>query len=542
MAKKTLTAQELANIYPWWTKIRSDDQSLGFQLLNALAKPMDEMDKQLETMKKNEFLSTVNLDEIDITYKVQLPLDFEFEVDDEGYLLPTSQAPTVQGLVITEDPVFSGYVDVTLADFNDIESFWYTSIPNRVTLLEEATGETDLLSQAASSFPWSGTLEHHLVDDNEGGGRIWVETTSGIQYITKNDENEVLRGRVVLKGVTRKGLEEEETIVFPWNEKQPSLKEWRRLTEVNVFDMEDGVNVAIRSADFNQPPYWSWYNLRVSDNRSKIDELWQLGEDNNKLERVGLITDEWQQALLGFSDKETKDSWDIIGTNWDVSITGVDMAVQPFTERAWVITDNGLLYCYDLEDTMASGVDYLQPRSSGPLAQIECSTRRINLGDDIVFTPWFARPIKEIKRYRFWYQDPNGNKYGILDGDPVSYTSNFWATGIITKRIITDEITITSTLRGEYLIVLETEYIDNTSDSDRILVQVQYKQPLVVMDISDIVSTPCQGIDFDSDQKMWVKANNSFFKLELHTDTMVIDYNSKIIYLKENYNTVKVTV
>ena len=541
MAKKSITAQELVNIYPWWAKVRADDQSVGFQFFNALAKPLEDMEKQLEIMKRNEFLSTVNLDEIDLTYKVSLPTTFEFDVDTSDPTNPIPQPPSVRGLVLTTQPSFSGYLDVSIAEDNDIRSFWYLSIPNRATLLQTAVGETDLLSQTASQFPWSGTIDHHLVDDNEGGGRIWVETTAGVKYITTNDRNEITRGRVVLKGVTRKGTEEEETIVFPWNEKQPSLKEWKRLTEINVFDMEPDVEVAVRSADFDQPPYWSWFNLRVSDNRTKVDEFWQLSDEGNKLERIGLITDEWQQALLGFSDKETKEQWDILGTEWDYPVTGVDLAVQPFTDRVWMITASGILYCYSLDQTMVSGVDYLQARSAGPLAQIECENRRITLGEDIVFTPWHARTIKEIKRYRVWYQDPDGNKYGILNGEPVAYTSNFWTVGLSIKRIIAPEITITSDKRGEYLLVLETEYIDDTTDSDRVIVQVQFKQPLVRIDLNDIVATPCEGIDFDSDQKLWIKANSQYYKLDLHTDIMIIDYQGKVIYFKENYQDVEVT-
>jgi hypothetical protein len=542
MAKKSVTTQDLVNIFPSWSKVRYDDQSLGFQLFNALAKPMEFMDKQLDVMKKNEFLTTVNLDEIDLAYKVVLPTTFEFELNTSDPTNPVPVAPTVQGLLITTSPTFSGYVDVALADDNDVRTFWYESIPNRVTIEDTAVGDFALLTQSASEFPWSGTLEHHLMDDNEGGGRIWVETTGGVQYVKTNEGGEVTRARVQLKGTTRKGTEEEETIVFPWDEKQPSLKEWKRLSEITVFDMEDDVSVEVRSADFNAGPYWSFYNLRVSDNRSKIDEFWDLDDTGTELNRVGLITDEWQQALLGFSQKENKSTWELIDSNW-YTVTGVDMAVQPFTDRAWVVTNSGLLYLYALEETMASGIDYLEGKSAGALAQIDCETRRVILGEDIVFQPWLIRPIKEVTRFRVWYQDPSGQKYGLLNGSPVSYTSDFWHVGRQIKRTITeDQITINATMRGEYLIVLETEYIDGSDDSDRLLVQVQYKQPLVSIDIGQLVDTPVVGIDFDSDQKMWIRTNTKYYKLELHTDIMLIDYQNKILYFKEDYSDVQVTV
>jgi hypothetical protein len=539
--KKSFTTQELANIFPEWSKVRTNHQSVGYQLLNSLAQPLEKMDTQLEKMRKNEFLTTINQDEIDLTYRVVLPTTFVFDTDTTDPTNTVSLPPTVQGLVITTNPTFSGYVDVALAEHNDIQSFWYESVPNRATLDLIASGEYVLLDQTVFNFPWSGTLEHHLKDEEPGGGRLWVETTGGAQYISTNENNELERGRITLRGITRKGTEEEEQMAFPWDEKRPSLKEWKTLSSVDIWDMETGVNVTIRSADFNASPYWSFWNLRVSPTRTKVDEFWAIDSvDSNLINRVGLITDEWQQAMLGFSQKEYKERWEMLDEHW-IPVAGVDLAVQPFTNRAWVVDDEKKIHCYSLDETMVSGVSLLQPRSAGPEAQLEVENYNITLGEDIVFTPWHARTLKEIISFRVWYQDPTGTKFGILDGAPVSYTSDFWTTGVSIKRVISAPITITSAYRGEYLLVLETNYIDGSSDSDRAIVSVQYKLPLTTIDLSDIVPDTILGIDFDADQKLWVRTQNFYYQIGLHTDIMLIDYTNKVLYFREDYADVRVT-
>ena len=539
--KKSFTTQELANIFPEWSKVRTSHQSVGYQLLNALAQPLETADIQLEKMRKNEFLTTVNVDEIDLTYRVVLPTTFEFETDETDPTNIVPVAPTVRGLVITTRPTFSGYVDVTLAEHNDIQSFWYDSFPNRATIDLTASGEYVLLDQTVFNFPWSGVADHHLKDEAPGGGRLWVEASGGSQYIHTNDSNELERARITLRGITRKGTIEEEQMAFPWDEKRPSLKEWKSLSSVDVWDMETGVNVIIRSADFNAAPYWSFYNLRVSPTRTKVDEYWALDDDDRTLlNRVGLITDEWQQAMLGFSQKEYKERWEMLDAHWE-TVLARDLAVQPFTNRAWIVDDENKIHCYSLDAVMASGVDLLQSRSAGPEAQLEVEEHNITLGEDIVFTPWHARTLKEITRFRVWYQDPTGQKYGILDGAPVSYTSDFYTTGISIQRMITAPITITTTYRGEYLLVLETDYIDGTSDEDRAIVQVQYKIPLTTIDLSDIVTDTILGIDFDADQKMWVRTSDFYYQIGLHTDIMLIDYTNKVLYFREDYADVSVT-
>lgn len=538
MTKKNLSSTELTNIFPEWSEVRKNDQSIGFQLFNALASPIDRMDRQLDTQKRNTFITTANLDEIDIISKVQLPITFEFDQDETDPLATVPLSPTVSGLHIIS-PTQSGWFDVIPAINNDIQSFWYDSIPNRLSLMITVTGVNDLLiDQNFTLFPFTGELTHHL-----GGGRLTVETLSGIQYVTTNQFNQIDRGQVIINGITRKGTEETETLVFPWNMKQSSLKEWKTISKVEAYHMEDTVEIKLDSADFSHGPYLSFYNLRFGTSRPKVDEFWNLGTtlSGSSLDRIGYISDEWQQLLLGFSDKEVKRSWELLDESYN-SINFIDMAIQPFSNRAWTTTNSGILCCYDLTENLISGVQFLATRTPGAEIDIEIENKYIILGEDIGLIPWHARPIRQVLKWRLWYQDPQGNKYGLLDGTPVSFSSDFWVLGDSLLRYLGDTVIITPTTRGEYIFVLEAMYVDGVTESQVVMISVDYKLPIFQFDASLLVSGIITGIDFDSDQQLWLKGpisgNNYYYKFQPNTDNMLIDFDNKILYFHEKYDQV----
>jgi hypothetical protein len=498
-------------------------------LLNAMATPMEHMSKQLSTAFRDLKLTTRNVDEIDLLYRVALSADTDFSVNNDDPFNPQYVVPAVSGYADGE------WYEVDITDSNTIREFWYEAVPNRISLEDTVSGmEYELISDQASNFPVSGEFSHHL-----GGGRIFVETTGGIQYLTMSRQ-ELYRGQIIITGKTRKGTEETETLIFPWDMKQPTTKEWKEIYQVDVHNIEDDVQIDITSADFIKPPYLSHYNLAYSDGRAKIDEFWDINQYDNisALDRVGYVTDDWRQMVLGFSNKETKESWELLDENY-VNISGVDLAIQPFTDRAWVVTAENYLYCYDTNEDMVSGVDLLKGRTPGADVQVEAETSYVVLGEDIRITPWHARPIKEIRKYRVWYQTPSGTKYGLLNGSPVSYSSDFWVTEVTTlKRTVETTIALTSTERGEYLFVVEVEFIDGETQTDKRIIPVNYKQPLVQFNLNSIILDTVRGIDFDSDQQLWISTDNDCYQINLHTDNMLIDYTNKLLFFRENYSSV----
>jgi len=528
--KKSVTTQELVNIYPGWSRVRKNEQAVGYQYLNAIAKSMEKMDKSLKRMRLNQYVATANLDEIDLTYKVSLGASFEFDEDTSDVAGVIPLVPSVSGLLD------SSWYDITLADNNDIRTFWYESVPNRASLADTVSGTNhELLTFEASGITISGQWDHHL-----DAGAIYVEAEGGTQYI-ELDSEELKRTKVLLTGKTRQGVEDSETLIFPWPMRQKTVKDWRYIDSLSVYNADDGVEITLTSADLGNDDYLDVWNLRFSEGRHKVDEFWGIGSttSGSKLERIGYVSDEWQQLVLGFIEKETKEEWELLDSSMQ-PVTLVDIALQPFMDRVWGVTQSGILLCYDTDSYMPSGIDRIKDRTDGTVVQIDIEPRYVLIGENIEFIPWHARPLQEIVRYRLWYQTPSGAKFGLLDGSPVSFNSDFWVVGRQLNRTITDLTSITATERGDYLLALDAVMDDESELSDRVIVSVNYKLPLTTIDISSLVVDPIESLEFDSDQKLWVKTANEYHQIDFHTDVMLIDFEQKILYFKEPYEEVAV--
>lgn len=530
--KKYTSTQELVNIYPPWARVRTDEQSVGYQLLNAMARPMDEMSKSLKKMEANEFLVTANLDEIDIVYRADLPVTFDFDEDNNDPAVIRPIAPTVSGYL---DGV---WYNIEAAVPNSLPAFWYDSCPNRASIAEVVSGVTHELAEfTVSGLVESGLWEHHL-----GGGHLHIEAEGDGSYLFLEDD-ELRRARLAIFGETRQGLEELETIIYPWAMRQRSRKEWKNIERFEFRDFPENITLRVRSADFDQDDYISVWNQRYSKNRNKIDEFWGLGAtvSGSSLDRIEYVTDEWQLLVRGMIEKDVIESWELLDENGN-EITFVDMALQPWTDNAWMVTSGGTLCCYEATSSMVSGVSKLRDRTPGTNVQIDIEPRWVLIGEDITFVPWYARPVEIINKYRLWYETPSGQRYGLVDSQPVSYNSDFWVRGDIMERTVESIVSIPATERGEYLIGMDVVYNSEVTDdqSERMIVSVNHKFPKGTVDLSSLIEDEIIGIDFDADQRMWIRTADKYYKIDLHTDIMLIDYEQKIVYFKEPYEEVVV--
>jgi len=142
-----------------------------------------------------------------------------------------------------------------------------------------------------------------------------------------------------------------------------------------------------------------------------------------QLDRIGYVSNDWQTILLGFPDKEVKESWELLNAS-EGAVSLVDIALQPFSNRVWGITGSKILYCYSLDEEMVEDVDFLSLRTVGSEVGLEFESKHILLGEAIQIDLLHLRPLQDINKYRIWYQTPAGTKYGLLNGSQVSYSSD----------------------------------------------------------------------------------------------------------------------
>lgn len=542
MPIKFPVAQELANYFAPWTRIRQNDQAVGHQLLNVASHPITEMQHEVIRAGANNFLDTFNLDELDILYKTVLPVSFSFDVESETEAGKIYEPPAVRGY---HD---SAWHDLELVKDNSLQSLFKETIPSRVTkdrdILHSGV-ELHLLADGLTStdFPYATELTHHITE----GGHVFFEADGGSNYLAA-DVDGVYRARVLVTGISRKGIEETEVIVFPWAMRQRSLKQWRTITRLEVYDWPTDATLTVRSANFLQEDHIDFWNERHSVNDLKIDTFYKLDVRDNlitSLEMREYFTDEWQALVSAVEpEKQTVYSSDLLDTGGQ-NIIAIDMAIQPFTNRVWVLDSTGNLHLYDSREQHYEDIGLLKTRTDGPHVFIEATQPTYKLGEDIEFIPVHLRVEKEINKYRVWVQEPDGSKYGLLDNVPVAFSSDFWISMLdqTVSRSVGKLCRYTTSRYGEYLLGIDVQFIDGEMQYDRLLVRIPFSTPLSTINVAGLVGEESvTGIAFDSDQRLWLLSESKYHRLALHEDYMLIDYHGKMVFTKEEYEQVEVTV
>lgn len=543
--RKSRVAQRMANAYPEWSRVRSDEQGLGHQLLNVFGNRIEDLDKQLFHQGRNYFLPTINLDEIDLVFVHELPGNFAFIVDNSDTANPIPASPTVTGDITgtwynSAGLIGGPTVSVAIADNNDIESFWYDSIPTRISVAETtANTHIVLATTAISSAPITGPFNLPLVP-----GQLHITVSGGDTFI-RSIRNEIIRGLVTLKGITRKGTEEEETIVFLLNDTKTTTKEWKELTEVRVYGVDPGTaTVTVTSARFADGPYVDFYNLDHGLSGNKVDSFWDLGvttAGTRTLDLVRFNTEDPRTLLLGFSAKSVMRQIELLDENGN-TIVPVDIALQPFSDRFWLCTATKL-YVYDF-DLEFPNLRQAKKKQYDSFCVFEFDSNYKVLNDELNVSYRMVRPIKEVSRHRASVQKPDGSSFGILNGLLVPITSNFWVDGSYSIRELRPSDILTLDQRGDYLFTLEVEYLDGTKNFDQRVVIVDSKRALRSFSLVAFATggVTAAGLDFDSDHRLWVlDSNGDKHRIDFATDVMLVDFDQKRIYFKEQYTAVSVT-
>lgn len=537
--------QRMVNEYPGWSSVRSDEQSLGFQLTNVIGNQIEDIDQQNIRLGKNYFLPTVNLSEIDLVYYYDLGGSFIFSTNEADPANNVFAPPTVTGVVSGSWYGGSGLVtspvNVTIAPDNDIKSFWYESTPDRAKLgTNIATTHVLLTPTALSLAPLTSFALPHIP------GRLTITISGGTKFIALDNNNQIIRGLVCLKGITRKGLEEEETIVFLYNGVKQTLKEWASLSSVRVYGITpSNATIRIESAKFNNDVVPDYYNLDTSPSGNKVDTFWQLGVNtlsNKTLDMVRFTTENSDNLLLGYSQKQVVRQIELLGTSGSAITSLNSITMEPFSNRIWVSSTTSI-WVFDVQLPYAN-MKLLDRKQYDSPTRLELDSYHKVQGDDVEINYIYARPIKEIVKHRASIKYPDGTSYGILNGNTVSISSDYWLSAAVVDRTMRPTHTLNLPQRGDYVLTLETLFLDGSTSVDQRLVSAESLKALKQYNFAAQMTAESRtitGIDFDSDQNLWILDSlNHKQKVDLATDKMLLDYEQKVIYFKESYSNVTV--
>lgn len=524
----TLT-QSLANIYPEWSRIRFDEQSVGQRFLNCCADQLERINKELVRSGRNMHLVTANLGELDWLYRVDLDSDFEFNTNTYDAFHTLNVAPTVSGV---KDGV--SYA-VHLADQNDIETFWYQHVPDRISEGITASGQFVLLYDIVDNAPFEAVHTPHIP------GRLFVTLTSDDPLLYVDDSSQLHRAIITIRGITRKGTLEFESLAFPWPQKQVTIKEWSEIDSIECHDVPAGSILTVCSADFINGPYLDFWNLARSSYRKKIDQFWNLGSTTygSTLDLLQYSTDDIQQLISNVFTTYPARRFELLDED-GINVTAIDMAQQPFSDYLWVVT-SGELLCYNaMLTTGSSSVAYREVTDDSSIS-IQFSEDHTVRGVEVDVEFICSSPASPVNRFRSWVTYPNGTSSGILHGALVPYSETELTFTSVHSYLIDNRYVFTPTVAGEYIYGLEAEMSDGTTQFAKRVLFVDSKEPLAQFALpSGIVGSGVLGIDFDSDQEMWIATQSGFCQLDLHHDVMLVDYENKTLFFREAYDEVEI--
>tara|TARA_Y100000310_G_scaffold342462_1_gene445845 strand:- start:4960 stop:6501 length:1542 start_codon:yes stop_codon:yes gene_type:complete len=512
---------------------------------------MDDLRRQSSRMAANFSLGNSIATDIDLYYRFKLPRTFDFQMNqDATELLFTPPRVTAW----RDDVPYT----VTLAEDNELENFWYNAVPASGQVTETVAGSNQdylMLRDNPVNSPFELTsyevpLEMKL-----------LVTVSGSLSCIQDINGKVALGTVQILGEDVNGQELTEDVVFLYDDAILTQNEFTSVSGIKAwgFTDPDDTIIMVTANHFNDSSlqetryHQTAYELAFykSGEGQSMPLFWTLGFGEHDadashatleahmydVDDIGLRVDGWTSRSVAFR-------YDLLDED-DVPITPIDMCVEPWSRRIWVVT-SGMLYLYN--DKM-DGPTYksLDRKIYSAESVIEPSSLQVVSGEEIGLDYHWRRPTKGMRRHRAWVEKPDGSIWSLEDDAEVTYHTDrtSWIVGEPARKLLRRSEHYVLDQYGIYTYSLETTYTDGTSTIDQRAVQVAKKNPEASFALTDLgigVTTEALGIDVNAVNDIMIfDTSYNRHLLSFDYDVMLIDIQRKIIYFRDQYTRVEAT-
>lgn len=531
---RSWATQRLANYYPPWSRARTDEFSVAQQLLHPIGNSLEEMFTQLAKASRNNFIESSDINQVYISDYFILPRAFPVVRDNPDEQTPRFRAPTCSAKYENfEEEEYP--VDVLALDLNSAEGF-FTADPTGI----EITGlsETRLVILNATAL---ADLQDAVFNTPPVATNLWI-TVAGATDFRSIIGTQFVRGYIKLKGISSKGIEEEEIIDVSWNRTIRTKLRWSSLTEVEVVSIyPDTTTITIEADTFFHARHLDEMNLFIDDvaERQVYYSVQQTDDD-----RTELVHECYSALNLGdLEDGHT--TFDVVKTielrdhlEQDVLITNI--AYDPWSETIYG-TDGTHLFFWDilpLNPSIRSEL-FSTPGVSNRIYTEE--GRFIGLGDDMEFLCRRGRDDKHLSAIRWTVYTPNGTKYYLDlfdDMQPWTDPKDGWIyTGDSTQDLWRLKFHPIFSQRGVSFVVLETVYAEQLYEKDVYPVVVDSLVARGAIELpTDLVDST--RLSFDSNGTLWFYNAGTIYPTRLRHDVFLMDYSRKVAYFRERYTEV----
>lgn len=527
--------QRLINKFPSWTSVRKNSFSIGQQFLNPIGEELEDTLQQLTIAKYNGFLSTIDMSLLSCLYRADLAtgMSFNFTENSAGEIIYTP--PTVYGTLDGTE------YELTQAQYNDIQTLAYHNIPSRIEDGEEAY-------EYVSIFPETLVEDIDLIAPND------IVINSHIYVTLKNNTNwqiETLNKfyfpKIHITGITRKGTSTVEVIPFRYNGTFKSLNEWKSISEISVSYLDPEASVTIETFPWNADSLIDSLKLAISSEDERFQYL-RLGSRSFGSTFIAETFGSSNMDMirnLDLGEKNTFYELELLDSE-NNNITAVSFVQRPNTPFVYMVSSDKF-YVYNVNIPYPD-VTNLTDESSDSLIDIFSDKWIVARNETVTLK---TRNLSEFDipyKTRWKVLSPSGTQYLLgLDGTLSAYdedtwiVNDFWDDGVWTSHVID----FTPTERGSYTISFESFYADDFNNTyiltSQYLIYVPSISPEIELDLPSSLENPI-NIGIDSDGNFWLLRYNGINKLNIFFDYYLVDYENNKVYLKENYDSVRIVI
>ena len=527
--------QRMANRAPEQSHARKAPSSVFKQLANPLAQSIEEATINLIKNRDNGFISTSDVFLIDHLYRIDLApaISYSYSTDSENNI--TYNIPKVYATIANTE------YELTQVYENSINNL-YNAIPSRiedgeVSYLYEPVIDSVQISDLVNVTPTNPIIPGHLyitITDNQN----WESRIGDKIYYSK----------VYIKGLTRKSTILTETVPIRWNGTFKTINQWQEIEDIFVSYLDSDAYISI--------DVLPWFSDGILDTQNLNIDIY--GEEKFKFSNIkeqsfgstfiseSYLTSDFDNIRAGADTKDIQYEIELLDSN-GLNINLNAFTIKPYTNYLFAVDDTKF-YIYNTKLEYPN-VKILKDESPdvymdlytdkwilSRAEQASVKTRLLNFNNIPIKTRWSI----ELE---------DGTRYSLDEaGNITTYTENSWIDNLEYDSLgwLEKQIEFDISDRGTIIVALDCLYVDEQSNLNSILTTKQlffvpYITPENEITIPGTI-TNIEDLSFDSDGKLWAQSGSYIKLLDVFYDYFLADYNRNILWLRENYTSVRIDV
>lgn len=533
--------QRLANRFPLYAYLRQASQSVGQQLMNAAGVELQNRYWWENYNWNNTILNTADPIQIENLYQLGLPDSFDWNVshniDGQEFQPPSSITGVVDSVTY----------NISVAENNSLEDLWF-GVPTRISLSEDTFIYTPPLGPTEiEDLPTVGLGTIQLP------GKLWISISQNSKF-THIYSGQARRSRIILTGLDKYGREIEETIQFGFNGIAQTRHMWSILSYVKAEYIDANAFVRIDCFPISQEHYLDTVGLNtaIDGERPRFFGIGQ-GADGTCLEHKSFGPVSMLDVADGYDEIEAFYKADLYDSSAQ-GYAGLSLALWP--KRNWIVVSTENTLHFHNPELQTPDYRNLIDAHSEAVVVIYIEKEQGVIGDEIRIRTKMLRPYYRVLRTRISVKKPDKSRVCINEaGTEIPFSDSGWVENLPGSQynkvgLQEKNIPYTIAASGTYTFYLETIIHDEFAESGQGIFLQQDCRTFHCESNIALSSVPLPvgsvlglTVTFDCYNRPWILGiNGEAQRLNFHYDKCVIDYESRVIYFREPYESVQVAI